>query len=481
LSELRTRAIRGVGWTAVQRWTVRATGFLTFVVLSRLLEPAEIGLAALAVAIATSFSVFVDLGTSDYLVRAPDVESRTTSTVFWMQLGLAVALGGPLALFAHPLADAIGTPALAPVLQALTLLLPIYAATAVPAALLHRRLSFAALALRDVLAAVAGAVAGVTLALLGAGVWALVTQSLIQAIVSLIGVLLAARWRPRATFSRRTLSSVVRFGGPLLGVQVMQMVRDRADAFLIGGLLGPAALGIWTVATRLLAIVAEVSTSVLDAVALPVFSRLLGNAGKFREVHRTSVAYTTTLLVPVLVVVAVTSPVLVPLLFGEQWAPSAPLAQILCLAYAIGGLGYLNRAVLVAHGRVGVELALTSSTAVLHVVAVSATAPMGLTAVAWAAVGEALVAVLAGVWALRRAVGIPRPVSWVAVRVLLAGLLGAAAGWAVTAAAGTGLWPDLVLPAVASVGCLAVALLLTNAALVRDIGRDARRLLPARS
>jgi O-antigen/teichoic acid export membrane protein len=262
----------------------------------------------------------------------------------------------------------------------------------------------------------------------------------------------------------------------------MQMVRDRADAFLIGGLLGPAALGIWTVATRLLVIVSEVSTSVLDAVALPVFSRLREDATRFRQAHGTSVAYTMIFLVPVLAVLAVACPALVPLVFSDQWNAAIPLAQVLCLAYAVGGLGYLNRPVLVSSGRVGVELAVTSSTALLHVAAVAIAAPLGLEVVAWAAVAETLVAVLVGAFALRRAVGIRRPVPAPALRVLLAGLVGTAAGWGVhLVTASSGRWVDLTRPALACAATLALVVYLTNGALVREVARDGRRLLPGRS
>ena len=50
MAEFRTTVAVGVGWTAAQKWLVRLSGVLTFVVLSRLLGPADIGLVALALA-----------------------------------------------------------------------------------------------------------------------------------------------------------------------------------------------------------------------------------------------------------------------------------------------------------------------------------------------------------------------------------------------------------------------------------------------
>jgi O-antigen/teichoic acid export membrane protein len=481
MSELRTRAIRGVGWMAVQRWAVRATSFVTFAALSHLLTPAEIGVVALALAVIGIFSVLVDLGMTEFLVRAPGVDATTTSTVFWLQMLLAALLGTPVVVLAHPLAELLGTPELAPVLQVLVLLLPLYGAAAVPSALLQRQLSFAALAGRDVLGAVLGGVAGVTLAALGAGVWALVVQTLTNAAVSLLAVVAVSRWHPRLTVSRPVVGRVLRFGGPLLGVQVMQIVRDRADAFVIGAIAGAPALGVWTVATRLLTIVAEVSTSILDAVALPVFARLQSDRPRFRVAHRTAVTYSITLLTPALLVLAVSSPVLVPTLFGSRWTAAVLPTQVLCVAYAIGGLAYLNRPVLVAFGRVGVEFLLTGSTALLHVGVVLAAAPHGLVVVAWAAVGEAVVQAAAGAVALRTALGLRPPIPPRAFTVLACGA--GAAGCAVVAgvpAGGLDSWSGLAVAAGTAVAVFAALLWTTSASLLRELGGDLRRLLPSR-
>ncbi|MGY1652031.1 lipopolysaccharide biosynthesis protein [Geodermatophilus sp. SYSU D01119] len=478
---LRTRVIRGVGWTAVQRWVVRGTTFVTFVALSRLLTPEDIGVVALALAITTAFTVFVDLGMSDFLVRSDDSEeARTTSTVFWLQMGLATCIAVPLAVFAGPLSAAVGSPGLAPVLRVLCFLLPLYAAAAVPAALLHRHLSFAALAARDIAAAVAGGVVGVGSALLGAGVWSLVAQSYVHATVSLVTVLARTRWRPRFAVSSEVTGRVLRFGAPLVGVQVMQTLRDRADAFVIGGVAGAEALGLWTVAARLLSVVAEVSTSVMDTVALPVFSRVRDDAERFRTAHATAVAYSMALLTPALLVLLVTSPVLVPFFFGAQWTSAVPLAQVLCLAYAVSGLAYLNRPTLVARGKVGLEFALTGGGALLHVVVVSVAVSGGLTVVAWAAVGEAVIATAAGALVLRWSLGLRPPVPLRAFGTLAAGAAGGAAGLGVHLA-DLGRWTGLALSTTAAVAAFAVVMWVTNAALVRELSADARRLLPTRT
>lgn len=480
MSGLRARAIRGVAWTAAQRWTVRAAGLITFVVLSRLLTPGDVGLVALALAVTGAVAALVDLGLSDYLVRSDDEDATTTSTVFWLQAGLSVIIAAIVVVLAEPLAALLGQSRLTPVLQVSAALLPVYACAVVPTALLHRGMRFQSLAVRDIAATLAGAVAGITAAVMGAGVWALVLQSAVHAVTTLATVLLATRWRPSLAFSTGAVRRARRFVGAMTGVQILQALRDRADHFVIGALLGTEALGLWLVAARLVGIVTEMSASTLETVALPVFSRVQGDALAFRRVHSIAASYTALLLVPALLVLGFLSPALVPTLFGPQWEQAVVLAQILCLSYAIFGLTYLNRPSLIAHGRVGVEFALTATGAGLHVALVTVAAASGLRTVAWAMVVEAVLLVLVGSAALRRALRLVPPVPRRTLLVVVGGLCAALVGVGVQNLAALGTAAGAALATLAALGAFGLWMLVTDAALVREAGQDARRLQVAR-
>src|SRR5688500_13626599 len=221
MAEFRTAVAVGVGWTAAQKWLVRIAAVLTFVVLSRLLTPADIGLVALALAFLGVLGVVADLGASTFLVQTQQWDERTRSTTFWTTTALSIAATGLIVLLAGPLAGALGEPRLGPVIQALAPILVVTASTAVPTAILKRELRFRELALREMAAGLTSAVVGVALALAGAGVWALVAQSGTQALVSAVLVWHMSAWRPTRQVSRQAFQELRRFGGPVLGVNLL--------------------------------------------------------------------------------------------------------------------------------------------------------------------------------------------------------------------------------------------------------------------
>lgn len=473
-SSERQLAVRNVGWAAVQKWFVRLSGVVTFVVIGRLLAPAEIGLATLAIATVGFLAVVADFGMSTYLVRSPDADRRRTSTVFWSTLALGVLGALLLALLAVPFAAALGEPRAAPVLQALAAGLVVTTLTCVPAALLVREMRFRALAARGVAAAVVSAVVGISLAVAGAGVWALVVQSLAQNVFSLLWFWTAARWLPSATVSREVLVDVWRFGSTVLGINVVQALRDRADQLVVGGLAGVEVLGYWAVATRILGLVHSVTMSVMDLVALPLFARMRQDLPRFTRAYETAGAMSTALLAPAVAVLAAVSPVLVPGLFGPQWQPSVVPAQVLSIAYGIGAVGYFNRSALLAFDRAGTAWAVAVGSLVVHVGVLMVAATQGLTALAWGfGLASALIVVGSAV-VLRRAVGVGARAYDRAVRSLLAAALSAVPMFLLTAAVPG--WGGAVLAASVGVLVYVALMLLVNRRLVAEAVADLRGL-----
>jgi PST family polysaccharide transporter len=480
VAELRTAVASGVGWTAAQKWSLRLASVLTFVVLGRLLGPADIGLATLALACLGVIGVVAELGVTTFLVQTESWDEDTRSTAFWTAMALSFAAAGLVVGMAVPLGTLLGQPRLTPVLMALAPILPLTALSAVPMAILQRELRFREIALREMGASLLSAGVGLGLAVSGAGVWALVAQSLTQTAAGTVLVLFMSKWRPTRQVSRVAFSELRRFGGPVLGFNVMLAIRDRLEQFLLGALLGVSALGYWSVAMRLLALLADVSVGVLDSVALPMFAATRDQPERFRRAFEQALASSQVLLVPVLAVLAVVSPVVVPWAFGAQWAPAVLPAQALCLAYGIAGLAYFNRAALLAHGRPGVECLLVGAALVVRLVIVVVVAPHGLTALAWAFSADSLCTVVLGAFALSRTLRLRLRILCRPTGIVVSGSVVTVAALAFVHALAVGPVAGAFSGGALAVAGVAAVMWATNAALLRQLAGDVHQLLRRR-
>lgn len=481
VADFRRQVVVGVGWTAAQKWTLRLAGFVTFVVLSRLLQPSEIGLVTLAFAVTGIAGIVADLGVSTYVVQAEEMGSRESSSAFWMGVGLSSGIALLVVVLAAPIASLLGEPQLEPVLRALCLNLVVMGLSVTPVSLLVRDMRFKALAVREIASGLVSAVVGITLAVLGAGVWALVAQSLTQSVVALVLVWSMVRWRPLLRIARADVVAMTRFGTPLLGAELIRGVRDRLEQFLLGSLAGVSVLGYWAVATRLLAVVTEVTVSVLDLVALPVFVRARAEEGRFSRTFEQATTISALLLTPVLAALAVLSPLLIPLLFGPAWEPAVVPAQILCGAYALGSLAYFNRAAFLARGRSDIELVLTVVGLVTHLLVVVLLGPRGLVPLAVGMVVESFVILLLGAVVLRTTLGIRW---WVYGRGLVVLAVSASTGlvMALVTSWADALppWADVLLTASVGVGVYVALLLLVQRDLVVTLLADLRNVVGRR-
>ena len=89
---LRTRAAKGVLWTAITGWGNELTRLVVFIVLARLLTPEDFGLAALALVFIMMTQVVADQGLADAVIQRKDLDTEHLDSAFWLSLAVGVVL-----------------------------------------------------------------------------------------------------------------------------------------------------------------------------------------------------------------------------------------------------------------------------------------------------------------------------------------------------------------------------------------------------
>ena len=178
--DLSGETTRGVLWTVVQKWSMRIGGFLTVAILTRLLNPHDFGVVAVALTLLPVLYLLSDFGFATYVVQAKEVDERLLSTAFWYSAGSGVVLAAALGFLAGPVGHLLDIDGLSAVLWGCAPVVIFVTFSSVPQALLKRRMAFRALALQAVAAAAIGQIAAIALAIAGKGVWALVGQLVVS-------------------------------------------------------------------------------------------------------------------------------------------------------------------------------------------------------------------------------------------------------------------------------------------------------------
>jgi len=379
---LREKAVKGLAWSAVQKWGRAAVSTATFIALARLLPPEAFGLVALATVLTDFVEVFLDQGFSAAIVQRADLEREHLDTAFWISVLTSVLLTAGLIAASGFVASLYKEPGLAPVMRWLSLSFILLSLSGTQASILRRKLAFKSLAARSLAATTLGGVVGVGMAFAGFGVWSLVGQNLVRSLSGVIVLWRASDWRPGFNLSKKHYKDLFGFGIAVAGNNALKAVVRRSDDFLIGYFLGPTLLGYYTVGYRLLLVMIRVVTGIINSVAFATFSRLQQNRERMRRAFYKVTQYTSLLAFPVFLGMAALAPEMVLALFGDKWAPSIPVMQVLAFIGILQSVLFFNGSVMRACGKPSWELGVMFLTAVCSVIGFLLVVQQGIVAVA---------------------------------------------------------------------------------------------------
>lgn len=339
-------------WVALSQFGRLLIHLLALLILARLLPPADYGLMAMAMVV-TNFAMLIrDLGTSAAVIQRDVLDDATLNLVFWLNLGVGLGLAALIALLAPVIAHhGFHSPALTPVLWLLALSFPLASGAALHQALLERASAFSTLARIEILSASAGLLLAIVAALLGAGVYSLVIQTLVTILLSSIQLWLASPWMPSRRPTLHAAKGLLHFSGNLTAFNLINYFARNADAMFIGNLLGTAVLGAYSLANRIMLLPMQSLAFVSSRSLYPIMSRQQSQLNDMRALYLHSVGVIATLVSPLMLGLAVISDEFVHLAFGEEWSTVSILLQWLAPTAIAQALVATTGSVFMALGR----------------------------------------------------------------------------------------------------------------------------------
>lgn len=352
-TNLRGMAAAGVRWTSVSAVVATVAQLTQLVVLGRLLDPQAFGLMAMVLLILGLLQSYADLGLSSALVYRVDATREQLASLYWLNVATGVVTFGVLVAATPLLVRAFDEPAVVPLLRVAGLVLLVAGATRQFEVLLQRDLAFRSLALQDIAAATLGTAVAVLLAAGGAGAWALVGGALATAGVRGAALLFVGlrRYRPALHWRLADTHSFLGFGMFQVGERTVNYVSQRVDQFLVGSLVGTAALGLYGFAFNVVSQPVSRINPIVTKVAFPTLARVAGDRERLRRAFIDMCHLLTTVNAPLLLGFVAVAPALVPGVFGAKWEPAVPVAQLLAVVALSRSIANPVGSLLLALGR----------------------------------------------------------------------------------------------------------------------------------
>ncbi|MFD6446559.1 lipopolysaccharide biosynthesis protein [Promicromonospora sp. NPDC060204] len=473
---LGSRAARG----GVLTLTGQAFRFLiqaaALVVLARLLSPDDFGMVAMVLVIVGIGELVRDFGLSNAAVQTPSLSRAERDNLFWLSLLLGAVLALAVLALAPLVAALYGQPELRQVTRWLAITFVLNGFAAQFRAGLTRDLRFGAAAVVEVAGPLAGLSTAILMAVGGWGYWALVGQELVKALVLSVGLVVAARWWPGPPRRGTSVRSFVRYGGYLMGTQILGYTSRNIDTLVVGARFGAAVTGLYSRAYQLMALPVTQLSYPTTRVALPVLSRLNDDPDRYRTYLLRGQLLLLHAVVPLFVLTGVLAEPVIRVVLGAQWDEAVPIFQVLAIGGVFDGAALATMWVFLSTGRTRAQLFLALTTRPLMIVAVLVGSHWGVVGVAAGyAVSTALCWPVGLVWIARVTTAPARDLFWNGARAIAVhGCAGALVWWTL----GRTNLPD---PVVLGLGVLVMAAWFALTCCVWPrLRRDARELWATR-
>lgn len=381
MGELRTKALKGVLWSGIDKAAVKAVSFIVSIVIARILSPADYGVIGMILVFITIANIFIDSGMSQALVQRKNRTASDMATAFYFNVIVAVVCYIILFFCAPLIAKFYGVDLLNPILRVLGLNLIISSFSTVQRANLLAILDFKSIAYVNISGVIVSGIVGIWMANEGFGVWALVGQYLSVTLTTTLVFWLVGKWHPTVGFSKESFKVLWGFGSKLLATGLVATILREIYTVAIGKFYRSSELGYYTRAVQTSDMVAMTTNDLINAVTFPILSSLQDDRSRMVDVYSRMLGMTAFCIFPIMTGLAVVAYPFISVLLTDKWLPVVPLLQWLCLARMFTPISSLNMNILNAVGRSDLFMKLDFSKLPLIILTMIITIPLGVKAI----------------------------------------------------------------------------------------------------
>ncbi|MEL7108094.1 MAG: oligosaccharide flippase family protein [Pseudomonadota bacterium] len=317
------------GWSTARLLVGQIGALVVFIILTGQLSPAVFGVFALALIFVEFMNQEGRYSSIDTLVQMQRADGAATSTVFWSMTAFYALVALIFWLAAPFIARALNTPEFTWVLRALALSLIPVPIMFGPLARLNMEHDFQAIAVRSIMATAVGGVGGVAVAFGPAPEWALVVQRVLQLLTEAVFLLAKTRLFPTWQFDRDLFGTFAPQVARIFVAQSCIKSLYRLLDFILAVFFGPATVGIWRIAERLLQTAFQAFAAPLSSLWVILLSAAPDTKDARRIIFLNLTQVSSLILVPIFGGLALVAQDIVDLLLDPRYQTVGPIFSIL--------------------------------------------------------------------------------------------------------------------------------------------------------
>lgn len=392
-------------WRFAERCGAQLVAAIVSIVLARILDPSVYGTVALISVFTTILQVFVDSGLGNALIQKKQADNLDFSTVFFTNIIFCAVLYALLLIAAPGIAVFYGDSSLTPYIRVLGITILISGIKNVQQAYVSKHMLFKKFFFSTLGGTIVACIVGVSMAVEGFGVWALIAQQLVNLGIDTCILWITVEWRPERRFSFERLKGLFRYGWKLLASSLLDTGYKELQSLLIGRLYMSESLAYYNQGQRLPSLVVTNINSSIDSVLLPTLADLQDEKRRIKEMTQRAMKTSIYLMAPMMMGLIATGTPLIRLLLTEKWLPCIHFFRIFCITYMFYPLHTANLNAIKAMGRSDLFLRLEIWKKVMGLMVLCATIWISVEAMAYGLLLTSVLSQIINSWPNKKLLG----------------------------------------------------------------------------
>jgi len=378
---LKLKTLSGIMWATVERFGTTGIHFVVSILIARVLSPKDYGVVGVIMIFIALSQTFVDSGFGSAIIQSKNISKIDTSSVFYFNIFFSLLLYIILFFTAPEIELFFKMPSLATYIRVAGLVLIINALSLVQNFTLRKEINFKAISKASVSGVFVSGVVGIWMAYAEFGVWALIAQILVKAIVMTLLLWILGNWTPMFAFSFNSIKRLFSYSSKLLASSLLETAMQKLTNFIIGKWYTPVELGFFTQGKLVQQVPVSTITAVVQTVTFPVLTIIQDDKQRLKDNYRRIIKMTIYFVFPVVFfIVAAANPIIL-ILLTEKWAPTIPIIQVLAVGTALYPIHAITLNISKVVGRTDVFFKLEIIKKVIGIAVLLSAIPFGVMAI----------------------------------------------------------------------------------------------------
>ena len=278
--------------------------------------------------------------------------------MLWVSLGITGVLYAVIFGTSPLIAGFYEMPELIWPLRVLAIMLFPGALNSIQIAKISREMDFKKVFYSNVGAIIGSGLAGIVLAYLGAGLWALVVQTMANVVIASIVMKFTSKLKIRFVLNFQRIKVLFSFGWKLLVSGLIDTLYQDLQSLVIGKKYNKTTLAFFNKGKQFPHFIMNSINGAVQSVMLPAMSEKQESRDELKNMMRNSISLCAFIVFPLMAGLAAVAEPLVRLLLTDVWLPAVPYLQIYCVTSAFYPIHSCNLQAINAIGRSDIFLKL---------------------------------------------------------------------------------------------------------------------------